>query len=64
MVWIVNTSVLSCVKVTLATILRDGGQNALFWYGAVTQAGSAVGAALAFILVNVLQLFTSKPPCP
>lgn len=35
----------------------------MYWYGAVSQAGSAVGSIIMFILVNVLHLFTSADTC-
>ncbi len=41
------------VKIPLAGLCRQKSNTALFWCGAVTQMGSAFGAALMFILVNV-----------
>ncbi len=56
---------LSYVKVTTASMLNQlGGKTALLWCGIVTQLGSFTGAIVTFVLVNVLSLFTSQPPCP
>lgn len=50
-------------KVSIATTLRLSGRKALLWCGIVTQIGSAIGAILMFLLVNVLKLFHSKAAC-
>ena len=57
------TGFFSYAKVSIATILRDEGRKALLWCGASQQVGSFVGAIIAFILVNVLNIFKSAPPC-
>ena len=50
----------SYVKISIAGICRQTSNSALFWCGAVTQIGSAFGALLMFILVNVASgIFTS-----
>ncbi len=64
----ISTSVLmtgffSYAKVCIATILRDEGRKALLWCGLSQQIGSFFGAVIAFILVNVMYLFESVPPC-
>lgn len=50
-------------KVTIATLFRYEGRKALLWCGASQQLGSAVGAAIMFVLVNVYKLFEQKYPC-
>ena len=63
MAWVCVTGLFSYCKVTIAAILRDEGRQALLWCGALTQAGSAVGALIMFVLVNVFNLFKSAPIC-
>lgn len=50
-------------KVSIATVLRLENHNALQWYGIITQVGSALGAVLMFVLINVMGLFHAKYPC-
>lgn len=50
-------------KVTIATLFRYEGSRALLWCGAMQQLGSALGAAIMFVLVNVFKLFVQKYPC-
>lgn len=54
---------MSFAKVSIATVLRLRGRSALLWCGIVTQAGSALGAILMFIIVNQLGLFHQKAAC-
>lgn len=54
---------LTFTKVSIATLFRMEGRKALLWCGAVTQLGSAVGAAIMFVIVNVYQMFQQKYPC-
>lgn len=61
--WVSFTGVMTYVRVEIANQMREEGQKALFWCGAVTQVGSAVGAVTTFILVNVYMLFTPYYPC-
>lgn len=61
--WILVTGFFSYVKVCIGVIFRTQGRRGLLWYGVVTQAGSAVGSIIMFVLVNVLKLFTSAPMC-
>jgi len=42
----------SYVKVGVARLCRLAGARALFWCGAATQIGSALGSVLFFALVN------------
>jgi riboflavin transporter 2 len=39
------------------------GNRNLFWFGVVTQVGSAIGSIISFLLVNVYVLFQSYYPC-
>lgn len=58
------TAIFSFTKMSVAAILSGrGGARALLWCGGVTQIGSCVGAVVAFLLVNVGQVFKSKDPC-
>ncbi|XP_027214919.2 solute carrier family 52, riboflavin transporter, member 3-B isoform X2 [Penaeus vannamei] len=61
--WVVFTFIMTYVRVEIANLMREQGARALFWCGAVTQAGSAVGAVTTFVLVNVYNLFTPYYPC-
>merc|ERR1719412_1051190 len=58
--WIIFGALFSYVKVSVFGLCRQKATSALFWCGAVTQLGSAVGALLMFVIVNVASgLFTS-----
>lgn len=61
--WILFSGLVSHTKASLGTIFWMKGRWALFWCGAVTQVGSAVGAIIMFLLVNVYSLFHSYDPC-
>ena len=52
--WVVYGGLFSYVKVSIAGRCRQRSTSSLFYCGVVTQAGSALGALLAFILVNVV----------
>lgn len=60
---VVFVAVMTFAKVSIATVFRIEGRKALLWCGIITQAGSAVGAIILFILINILELFQSKYPC-
>jgi len=55
--WVIYGGLFSYVKVSVAGKCRQISSSALFWCGAITQVGSALGAALMFGLVqgNVFQ---------
>jgi len=55
--WVATGAMFSYVKVCVAGMCRNSGY--LFSCGVVTQVGSAVGALVMFILVNVVNLFKS-----
>jgi len=57
--WVIYGGLFSYVKVSVAGKCRQISSMALFWCGAVTQVGSAVGAALMFGLVqgNIFQAY-------
>ncbi|MPC84754.1 Solute carrier family 52, riboflavin transporter, member 3 [Portunus trituberculatus] len=61
--WVLFTGLMSYVRVEIANQMREEGQSALFWCGAVTQVGSAIGAVVMFVLVNVYFFFTPYIPC-
>lgn len=61
--WILFVSLMSYGKMCIAYILRQEGRNALFWCGVSTQAGSAIGALIMFVLINTYRLFHSYNPC-
>jgi len=54
-VWVFTGALFSYVKVSVAGMCREAGW--LFQCGMVTQAGSALGAATMFLLVNQVELF-------
>ncbi|CAB4064839.1 SLC52A3 [Lepeophtheirus salmonis] len=60
MFWILNGLSFSFSKIEIAGICRDiENSKYLFWYGALTQIGSALGALISFLMVNVFQVFTA-----
>lgn len=61
--YVVVYLLLTFSKVTIATIFRYEGRKALLWCGAAQQLGSAIGAAIMFVLVNIYKLFMQKYPC-
>nr|SVE74219.1 EOG090X07AW [Daphnia barbata] len=64
--WILCVGLLTYVKVSIASIFRmeEGkGDRNLFWFGVLTQVGSAIGSIIAFLLVNVYQYFEAYYPC-
>ncbi|XP_067144115.1 solute carrier family 52, riboflavin transporter, member 3-A-like isoform X1 [Centruroides vittatus] len=61
--WVLFIGIFSYVKTMIALLMRNRGNNALFWYGAVTQIGAAVGAVLMFLLVNVANVFQDEENC-
>ena len=63
--YVVLVAIFNYVKVCIAGVLsRKRGSTGLLYYGIATQIGSLIGAIIAFILVNILKLFKSIPPCP
>ena len=61
--WVAFVGVMTYVRVSVAQLMRAQGDAPLFYSGCVTQAGSAVGAVVAFLLVNVANVFTPYYPC-
>ncbi|KAK3912212.1 Riboflavin transporter 2 [Frankliniella fusca] len=62
--WVLFTGLISYIKLAIATRFRKNGGKGLFWYGVMTQVGSAVGAVVGFVLLNYTELFKSySPPC-
>jgi hypothetical protein len=57
--WVLYIGLFSYVKVSIAGWCRRRAKSSLFYFGALTQAGSAFGALLAFVLVNETDLFTA-----
>ncbi|XP_071127808.1 riboflavin transporter 2-like [Mytilus edulis] len=62
-VWVLVTFLLTFVKVSIAGVFRAEGKRALLWIGGISQVGSATGAVITFVFVNVFELFESAPPC-
>ncbi|GAB1598098.1 solute carrier family 52, riboflavin transporter, member 3-A-like [Argonauta hians] len=61
--WCLVAVFITYSKLSIATIFRLQGKKGMYWYGAISQAGSAVGSIIMFILVNVLHLFISADAC-
>lgn len=55
--WVIYGGLFSYVKVSIAGKCRQISSSALFWCGAVTQLGSAIGALIFFLLVNYANVF-------
>ena len=60
--WVLFTGLVSYVKLAIATRFRKNGGKGLFWYGAMTQVGSAVGAVTGFVLLNYTSVFEAYQP--
>ncbi|PSN54088.1 hypothetical protein C0J52_03098 [Blattella germanica] len=61
--WVIVYGLITYVKVSIATVFRQLKGRSLFWCGAVQQMGSAIGAIVAFFLINYTEIFTSYNPC-
>ena len=61
--WICCTMVMVYTKVSIAAVMRSQGRLSLIWTGASTQAGSFIGAILAYLMVNYLGVFRDAPWC-
>ncbi|XP_034245787.1 riboflavin transporter 2 isoform X2 [Thrips palmi] len=61
--WVLFTGLVSYIKLAIATRFRKNGGKGLFWYGAMTQVGSAIGAVAGFVLLNYTTVFQSYNPC-
>eukprot|EP00096_Caligus_rogercresseyi_P003942 TRINITY_DN1790_c0_g1_i1.p1 TRINITY_DN1790_c0_g1~~TRINITY_DN1790_c0_g1_i1.p1 ORF type:complete len:438 (-),score=46.32 TRINITY_DN1790_c0_g1_i1:116-1429(-) len=55
--WVVYGGLFSYVKVSIAGTCRNISNSTLFWCGAVTQVGSALGALIMFLIVNYTNTF-------
>jgi len=44
-------------------MIRAEGKRGLFWYGAITQLGSASGALITFLVVNLTTIFEGFEAC-
>ena len=61
---VLSVSLLVYSKVTIAAMLKSSkGRLGLLWCGAITQAGSFLGAVLTVILVNAVTIFTAFSQC-
>lgn len=61
--WVVLTGLVSYIKLSITSIFRYQGGQSLVWIGAVSQAGSAVGAVISFCLVNMTGIFVAYQQC-
>lgn len=61
--WIVLTGLVSYIKLSITSIFRYQGGQSLVWIGAVSQAGSTVGAVISFCLVNLTDIFETYEEC-
>nr|ACO15666.1 C20orf54 homolog precursor [Caligus clemensi] len=55
--WVIYGGLFSYVKVSIAGTCRNISNSALFWCGAVTQIGSALGTLIMFLVVNHTSIF-------
>ena len=55
--------ILTFIKVSIAGVFRKEGRKALLWIGGISQVGSAAGAIVLFLFVNVYEMFESAPAC-
>ncbi|XP_050427065.1 solute carrier family 52, riboflavin transporter, member 3-A isoform X2 [Adelges cooleyi] len=63
LLWVVYFGCASYIKLSIAAVLRKQGNKGLFYYGCVTQFGSATGALAAFYIINIAKLLNSYDPC-
>ncbi|MCL4130110.1 UNVERIFIED_CONTAM: hypothetical protein GTU68_047551 [Idotea baltica] len=63
LMWVAFIGVITYVRVEIANLMREDGASPLFWSGVVTQTGSAIGAIVAFFLVNKTSIFETYYPC-
>ncbi|XP_071446045.1 solute carrier family 52, riboflavin transporter, member 3-A-like [Hetaerina americana] len=70
LIWIGLTFGAVYAKVGVAGALQEldsrgkaTGRGPLLWYGAMTQAGSALGSVLSFFAVSEWKWFVAPPPC-
>ncbi|CAL1279038.1 unnamed protein product [Larinioides sclopetarius] len=62
--WVSFMFAFSYIKTMVTVLLGDyWGHRALFWCGAVTQAGAVAGVLLMFLLVNVFEVFHDEGMC-
>ncbi|XP_054277521.1 solute carrier family 52, riboflavin transporter, member 3-A isoform X2 [Macrosteles quadrilineatus] len=61
--WVMNSSLISYVKMSIATVCRRSGGRSLYFYGMSTQAGAFIGSSIMFYLITSKQIFTSYNPC-
>lgn len=62
--WICFVSLLSYVKASSTSILRQEGSHfAMLWCGGISQVGSATGALVIFLLVTFTHIFQSYDAC-
>ncbi|CAK1601442.1 unnamed protein product [Parnassius mnemosyne] len=62
--WVVTSAGVSYARMWVYGWARRGGARGMRLCGAVTQAGSATGSLLLFLLVNYTRLFTQPAACP
>eukprot|EP00096_Caligus_rogercresseyi_P003208 TRINITY_DN1588_c0_g1_i1.p1 TRINITY_DN1588_c0_g1~~TRINITY_DN1588_c0_g1_i1.p1 ORF type:complete len:431 (-),score=64.49 TRINITY_DN1588_c0_g1_i1:162-1454(-) len=63
--WILNGISFSYAKNEIVGICREmNNPNYLYWYGVLTQVGSALGALVSFLLVSVFQVLTAAQQEP
>ncbi|XP_077552645.1 solute carrier family 52, riboflavin transporter, member 3-A-like [Haemaphysalis longicornis] len=61
--WVSTFLVLSYAKTMVTLRLTAGGERALFWVGASTQAGALVGSLVPYFLVSHLGVFAERDHC-
>lgn len=54
---------ISYIKLCITTVFRYQGGASLVWVGAVSQAGSFIGAIVTFAIVNYTGVFVSYDTC-
>ena len=61
--WIVTQTVFMRVRCLIAARLERFGQNMLLVNGAMTQIGQMFGGLIIFFIVNIYDVFKSRPDC-
>lgn len=61
--WILTQSMFMRVRCLIAARLERFGEKTLLIYGSMTMISQIFGGLLIFFMVNVFNLFHSKPSC-
>lgn len=61
--WVATFLLLSYVKTVVTVIMAPEGESALFWTGALTQAGAVLGSVVLYVPIYHFNVFVEKNVC-